>query len=304
MSARWIGKKRQALALTFALVLLADSSQDGPKASGAEAVAATRIAVARGKVDVEGGLVGLSAESEGIVTSVPVREGDPVVQGQVLLTMSTDIVARDVAVAEAEWRLAKVRRQTQADRLPAAQALARHWAQATKKGAGDPIRAEEVNKAVAEITAALAVADAEAEVAMQRFAQTKARLNQTKLRAPQAGIVVAVAAQPGTYLSPQGAPALVLLPDRPLLVRAEVNEAFLPLVALGDHASVNVEGQAGDGQSLRATVTRLSPIFQPTRLSEDGQSRPDVKVVDCYLDFDRPPDLRVGQGVTVSFDPK
>ena len=299
---RW-HRRRLVLAVASSLIALTGSSARDVEAVGAEQ--ATPVgAVARGKIEVEGGLVHLSVEAEGIVTAVAVREGEMVAPGQVLLTLSPDMAATEVAIAQAEWRLAMARRKVAADRLPAAKDLARRLARAARKGAAEPLRAEQAARDLQDIAAASALAEAELALAGERLAQAKVRLDQTKLVAAQAGTVVEVDVQPGTYLSPQAGPAFILLPDRPLLVRAEVNEAFLPLVQVGDHATVSIDGNTGNDWSARASVVRISPIFQSTRLSDDGQSRPGVKVVDCYLQFDRPPDIRVGQGVKVSFDAK
>jgi multidrug resistance efflux pump len=100
-----------------------------------------------------------------------------------------------------------------------------------------------------------------------------------------------------------GSPVAVLLPKRPLIVRAEVNESFVTAIREGMKAQVTVDadGSAARQEFPAATVLRISPVYGTARLQDDAQRGP-VRVVECVLAFDQPPaNVKVGQNVRVSF---
>jgi len=57
----------------------------------------------------------------------------------------------------------------------------------------------------------------------------------------------------------------------------------------------------GRSELPQARVTRISPLYGASRLDDETALRSNVRVVDCFLEFDQAPDLRVGQDVRVSF---
>ncbi|WP_325343051.1 efflux RND transporter periplasmic adaptor subunit [Xylophilus sp.] len=279
-----------------------------PAAVAALADPASReVAVARGTVEVQGGLVALSPAAEGTVEQVAVREGDTVRRGQLLLRLSSAGPQADVAVAEAESRLAAARRQARAQRLPALQAAAARLREAAAAGAADAQRSDESAQALRDAQSELAVADAEAAVARSTLAQARAQLARFALHAPEDGTVVRVQAQPGTHTTPTGGTAaLVLLPKRPLVVRAELNETYADAVRPGMRATVVPDGDAPAGAALpTARVVRISPLYGAARLLDDAQRGPQ-RVIECVLEFDPSQGrnaltARPGQNVRVSF---
>ena len=68
-------------------------------------------AVARGKIEVDGGLVALAPALAGTVASLTVREGDRVQRGQLLLAQASQVSSAAVAVATSELKLARARQQ-------------------------------------------------------------------------------------------------------------------------------------------------------------------------------------------------
>lgn len=308
----------QALCTVAAALALAGCFDDGGHAGtasdggGAAAAAAPdgvrEAAVARGKIEVQGGAVALSPAAEGTVQDVAVREGDTVRRGQLLLRLAPGTAQADVAVAEAELRLAGARRQARAARLPALKAADGRLRQAVAAGATDAQRGDESAQALRDGESDLAVADAETAVARSRLAQARAQLARLDLRAPEDGTVVRVPAQPGTHAAPGTAtPALVLLPRRPLIVRAELNESFADAVRPGMRATVAADGDTVPGTALPAAhVVRVNPFYGSSRLQDDAQRGP-ARVVECILEFDnippgqKPPQVRAGQNVRVSF---
>jgi multidrug efflux pump subunit AcrA (membrane-fusion protein) len=300
--------RRAADAAALALCLGAAACGDGVRETRAAAPVASpvaAVAVARGVVELPGGLLELAPARDGVVDSVEVREGDHVQRGQVLLRLVATPLRAELDVAEAEASLARAREQAQAARLPALRRQAARLGEAARADAIEPQRAEEAEQAAADGEAAWRVAAAEAEVARKRLAQARSQWPQLSLAAPVGGTVIRLHAQPGLRLAAAGGrPAMVLLPDGALRVRAEVNEAYLGRIALGMRATVHLDTEA-DGASASALpparVVRISPLFGPVRLDDELPQRASARVVECLLEFDQPASVRVGQAVRVDF---
>ena len=122
-------------------------------------------------------------------------------------------------------------------------------------------------------------------------------MQQLELRAPEDGVIVGVTARQGGRLE-AGAPALTLLPARPLIVRAELNSAYVASVRVGMRATVASDMDSAAARALpSAKLVRISPIYGNGRLQDDAQRGP-VRVVECILEFDGPAEAIVGQNVS------
>lgn len=289
-----------------------DPTTTAAKAQGQAVSGPRSVAVARGKVEVQGGLVELAAPADGLVESVAVSEGDTVRKGQPLLRLAGEALRQDTAVAEAELRAAQARQQAQAVRLPAARQFAARLTEAAAAGGIDRQHADDAVQTAREIEAAAAVAAADVKVAASKLAQSQALVSRLVLSSPVDGSVVRLAVQAGTRVDTQSSRALmVLLPNRPLQVRAELNESFAGAIRPGMTADVTVDSTAGAAGAPRpAKVVRVASVMGPTRLEDDGSApRAGQRVVDCFLVFDPTPAAgansavawRVGQNVRVNF---
>ncbi|MBB1602604.1 efflux RND transporter periplasmic adaptor subunit [Variovorax sp. UMC13] len=292
------------LALALAIAGCSDHGSTSV-AAAAPAPGPRDVAMARGKVEVQGGLLDLLPQQDGVVESVGVREGDEVKRGQVLLKLASDQARLDVDMAQAELKLVQARQRAQSARLPAARQLALRTGEAAKAGALDPQRADEALQARSDIESAVAVLEAEAAVARQKLAQAERAVQRQTLTAPIDARVLRLQVQTGSRVSSQSTrPALVLLPHRPLTVRAELSEAYVANVKPGMRASVRLDGDtqgAAAQAAYPARVLRVSQAYGTSRLDDDATAR-NVRVVECFLEFDPPvPVLRLGQNVRVSF---
>ena len=110
-------------------------------------------------------------------------------------------------------------------------------------------------------------------------------------------MIVGVTARQGGRLE-AGAPALTL-PARPLIVRAELNSAYVASVRVGMRATVasDMDSEAAAPALPSAKLVRISPIYGNGRLQDDAQRGP-VRVVECILEFDGPAEAIVGQNVS------
>lgn len=271
----------------------AKAQQNGPAA----------VAVARGKIEVEGGLLDLSPAVAGVVQQLSVKEGQSVQRGQLLLRLADDTGQADLAVAESEAQLAKARQKARAARLPQLKQTLSRWQAAAREGAADAQNVDEAAQALRDAQAEIDVAAAEAQVAQRKLEQLRAQHKRQELRAPEAGTVVRLATHAGSQAVP-GTPAVVLLPQRPLQVRAEINESFAAAVREGMRATVTLDADGAAQQQLpSARVLRISPVYGTARLQDDQQRGP-VRVIECVLVFEQAPAaaaVRVGQNVRVQF---
>ncbi len=288
-----------ALPLLGALALLAGCSR--PPADTAAAAPSRYVAIARGSVDVEGGLVHLAAPRDGIVAEVRVKPGDHVQANAVLVTLDTREAELAAGVAEAELDQARARAAALHGRLAGVARRAERAAQAAAAGAASGQSAEDADAARAELAAGIAEAEAAVAAAGEKLKQARHEIELRRLRAPVAGRIVARGAQPGASVSAQSGAALVtLLPDAPRIVRAELNEAFVDRVAPGSRAEVFTRGDGG--KAYPARVVRLGEVFGPSKLDEETPLDRDARDIECILQLESD-ELRVGQRVTVRFLP-
>lgn len=295
------------LALVLLLNACTDADDTRPTAlQAAQLPRPQELAIARGKIEIEGGLLEILPAQEGRVERVAVREGDRVHLGQELLRLNPEEARQDIAQAQAQWHLAKAHEAAQAVRLPTAQKLVQRTTAAVRAGALDPQRAEDAQQAERDIRSALAIAQAQVALAQQKLNQSQQALRRLTLTAPIEAKVTKLQVQIGTRVSPQmGRPMLVLLPLKPLIVRAELNQSYVARIQPGTRATVVTDSDGSPTDKpllLRARVLRVGETYGNSRLNDDSSARSNLRVVDCFLQFDSPPTgLRLGQDVRVSF---
>ncbi len=261
---------------------------------------AAGAAVARGRVDVEGGLLALSASRDGNVVAVNANDGDRVKQGDVLMQLDqrqTDLV---VAAAQAEVEQSRAQAAVLAARLPPLAQQARRLIAAAADGVATGQSADDARNAVVVLQAELAAAQSGTDIARQHLTAAQFERDQLSIRAPIAGRIVGRAVQVGDRVAAQSGKELFrVLPDRPLIVRAELGEAFVDAVRPGMRAEVIAD--ANPGTSLAAHVLRVGQVFGAARRGDDPQQSPDARVVECVLTLDSG-SLRIGQQVLVRID--
>src|SRR5690606_18784086 len=119
------------------------------------------------------------------------------------------------------------------------------------------------------------------------------------IRAPAAGRIVRLDVHVGDVVSAQSATGLFqILPERPRIVRAELNEAYVDLVPPGMVAEVVRD--SGQGAATTARVLRVGQVFGPSRLADDPLERAGAHAVECVLELDGG-EFRIGQRVLVRF---
>jgi len=255
-------------------------------------------AMARGLVDVDGGVLGVVAPREGRVTEVPVVEGDSVNRGDLLLQLDTG--AADLAVATAQAELAQAQAQLAAidARLQPAERRALRLDTAQKEGLTTGQLADDAGAQLAGQKADRGVAQAGLDLAQQHLKTAQWEREQRSLRAPVSGKIARRAVSVGSMVGTAPASELfVLIPQQPLIVHADLEQDFADRVKAGMAAEV-VDEMAPD-KVYPANVLRLGAMFAPRTGASAGE-RQDVRVLDCVLALKDAP-LRVGQRVLVRF---
>lgn len=264
-----------------------------------QAPSSSYLAMARGQVDVEGGLIRVVAARDGRVDEVKVEDGDTVTQGEVLARLDQRQAQIAVGVAQANEAQAAAQVDVLKARLTPAEIQARRAGEAAGAGAATGQSADDAAAALAVLKAEIGVAQAAVKVARQHVDEAQAELGARAITAPAAGKIVRRSVHVGDAVSAQAATELFqLLPDRPRIVRAELNEAYVELIKPGMQAEVVRDSD--QGAAVPARVLRVGEVFGPSRLTDDPVERAGAHDVECVLLLDGT-DFRIGQRVLVRF---
>lgn len=194
-----------------------------------------------------------------------------------------DGLRKQGAVTEENYQSAKER---------AAEAEADHRVQVERQ---NQLRLVDPQRAVRLAETAVRAAQAQAELARQR-------LDQHTLKAPAAGFILRVFVNPGQILTADAKhPAIWFRPDRPLVVRCEVEQEYVDRVVPGAKADIANDG--GGNARWTGVVQSRAEWVAPKRtlLNENAELR-EAPTVECIVRIDpNQAGLRVGQRVRVLF---
>jgi RND family efflux transporter MFP subunit len=293
-----IDRRNAAFALVLGLALAAGACTNGESAD-APAKESRYLAMARGEVDVEGGLVQVTAPRDGRIVEVDVEDGDAVKAGAVLAKLDARRARSALEVADAGRAEAEARVAVLKAKLPAAQDAAKRVGEAASAGAATGQSADESATTVAVLKAEIAAADAAVKVARAELDAARTELDALTLAAPVAGRIVHRSAHVGDVVSTAAATELFrILPDRPRIVRAELNETYVDRIKPGMRAEIVRD--TDEGTAYPAKVLRVGEVFGPSRLTDDPVERAGAHDVTCVLALEGG-EFRIGQRVLVRF---
>lgn len=147
---------------------------------------------------------------------------------------------------------------------------------------------------------AVQVATAEVETARARVDRAKYVQSTCILRAPSKGSILTLAVRPGEVVGqPGGVVPVLFCPDRPFVVRAEVEQELVSLVEVGQE--VRVRDEIGGLGPWKARLVRVGRTYARRQHRTDPTQFVDVPTVECLIRLDpgHPP-LRIGQKLRVS----
>ncbi|MDF3837505.1 HlyD family efflux transporter periplasmic adaptor subunit [Cupriavidus basilensis] len=257
------------------------------------------LASAKGRVDIAGGLVRLAARRDGVISRVMVEEGDRVRAGQLLATLDAEVALRGLALARAEVRQAEQERSKARIELAAA---ARERKRLQPLAEDDTVARQDLDLASdrhAFATVALLAADAAFATAQARHAIAEREVEERRVTAPLDGQIIQRQARPGNGVSTLNVtPLFLFAPDGARIVRAELEEQYLPGIKAGGAAQIILD--ADPARRWSGKVLRVGRIVGQRSAGDDPAEKQDNRVVEVVVALDAQ-DLLIGQRVVVRF---
>ena len=291
-----------AKALLAFVPLLAASMLPGCDTDDAQAsvAGAPPTVLARGVVDVEGGLVSIRPQRTGQLVRIDAALGQDVSRGTILATLQGSAEYAEAEAARAELRRARAELANARHERDALQEQMSRVREAVALGAESGHVRDELQAQLDARAGAIPVAEASVAAAEARTRAAGFIAESTAIRAPTDGRVVQVNARTGEVVSATEGPAMFLLrPKSALIVRASIPERDVSHVHVGSQASISPaddDGTAYDGRVLLLSELARKP--DPAVSSDDFASE---RVVDCVIQVDPKAALRVGSLVMVRF---
>ncbi|AHK15576.1 efflux RND transporter periplasmic adaptor subunit [Thalassolituus oleivorans] len=207
----------------------------------------------------------LSLTQGGQVNQLLVQQGDTVVAGQLLMTLWNDDIKAGIAQAQAQVAIAQSNKASRCRQAEADLRDAKRLRDLRKRNMASEEQLDRSNT-VADISRfACEQQDAQIQQVQAALDLQQARLAQTELRAPFAGIIAEVNGEVGEYAtpSPPGVatpPAIDLINQECLYVRAPIDEVDAAQVKIGMETRVTLD--AFQDQTFTGLVSRIAPYVQ------------------------------------------
>jgi HlyD family secretion protein len=226
---------------------------------------------------------GLSPAMGGQIASLPVKDGDRVEQGALLLELWNDDLKAELELAERDTRATRSRAReacVTADvaKRESERLMKLHEQRLASEEAAD----QAVGKAEAGAAACAAAQDA-TRVAEARIDVTRAQIERTQLRAPFAGVIAEINGELGEFVTPSPVgiptpPTVDLLDSSCLYISAPIDEVDAPRIKAGLPARISLD--AFPSHSFPGHVRRVAPYV----LDQEKQAR----TVEIEAEFDDP----------------
>lgn len=223
---------------------------------------------------------GLSPSIGGQIARLPVKEGDIVKKGQVLLAMWNDDLSAQVSLAKSEILASQSRVKEACVIADVAKNEAKRLTALRKKGlASDDASERAVGEAKAR-QAACQAAKSSTEVSRARLAVAMAALERTQLKAPFDGTVAEITGELGEFVTPSPVgiptpPAVDIIDTSCLYVLAPIDEVDAPEIKPDMPARISLD--AYSKKFFKGKVRRIAPYV----LDREKQAR----TVDIEVNF-------------------
>lgn len=225
----------------------------------------------------------IAPPAAGRIASLPVKKGQRVKAGELLLELWNDDLAAREQLSREQLGTAKARIVEACQLAVAAQSEARQARSLRDKGF---VSEERVVRAEAQAQSSQATcesAKAGVKEADARIAAARADTSRTVLRAPFAGIVAEINGEVGEYLTPSPPgiptlPAVDLIDDTCLYVTAPIDEVDAAKLSVGMRGRITLD--AWRGKHFAGKVRRIAPYV----LALEKQAR----TVEVEVEFEDP----------------
>jgi len=229
----------------------------------------------------------LSPSIGGQIEKLPIREGDTVKSGDLLIEIWNHDLAAEVRLTVSEAEAARARARAACLNADVAQREANRIVNLRKTGATSE---EKADKAVTEAKALRAnceAAKASALMSEARIGVAKATLDRTRLIAPFNGVIAEINGELSEYVTPSPLgiatpPVVDLIDNTCFYVTAPIDEVDVPNIEPGMNSRVSLDA-FGD-RRFAGKVRRIAPYV----LDREKQAR----TVDVEVNFTIPSDIR------------
>lgn len=258
-------------------------------------------AVAKGKIDVDGGIIEVSARLGGTFRNVPVIEGDIVEAGDVLAVQEDDEEQIALRSANAQIMAAKATMDTLLLRQTIAKREYDRLVPLLTVEASSQLDLDRAMDDINRVSLEIVLQKATMIRTQASLESAQFRLEQRTIRAPVSGRIIEAKARPGMGASTLNvSTAFTLMPNTQKIVRADLDQNFVGLVKKGDKAVISSDVDPETQYS--GEVLRVGEIFGRST-TNDASSRSSsgndfvIEVVVAAGDIP----LLIGQRVLVRF---
>lgn len=228
----------------------------------------------------------MSPTMGGKIDRLPVREGDKVKRGDLLLSLWNDDLQAELKLAQSDAKAAAARAESACVQAGNAERIAQRMTTLSQTNVVSAETVEQSQSNAISLRAECAAAQAGVKVSQQRIDVVTANLQRSQLRAPFDGVVVEVNGEVGEYVTPSPPgiltlPAVDVIDNSCFYVTAPIDEVDAPRIRVGMEARVTLD--AFKERRFPAKVTRIADYV----LDLEKQSR----TVDVEVRFDNATDF-------------
>jgi len=209
----------------------------------------------------------LAPPAGGQIARLPVKKGDQVEKGQVLLELWNDDIRAELSVVEQDAGAAQARRDEACVAAKVARQESNRLARLVERKLVSVELAERAAGEADSREAGCRAAAAQIRVSQARIDAARARLERTLLRAPFAGTVAEINGELGEFVTPSPVgiptpPAVDVVDISCIYITAPIDEVDAPRVREGMPARVTLD--AFKDRSFPAHVRRVAPYVLDT----------------------------------------
>ena len=229
----------------------------------------------------------LSPSIGGQISTLPIREGDPVKTGDLLLELWNEDLKADLLLSKNETRVSRARAEAACLKAEEAQREADRLLKLKKTGAAAEDRIDQAVTQASALKAECEAARASVHMSKSREKVASARLARTRLKAPFNGIIAQINGELNEYLTPSPPgiptpPAVDLIDNTCFYVTAPIDEVDASGIKPGMTTRITMDA-FGD-RRFTGSVRRIAPFV----LDREKQAR----TVDVEVNFSSPGDIK------------
>lgn len=229
----------------------------------------------------------LAPQAGGQIAALPVKEGERVRAGQVLLELWSQDSAAQTRMTEEQARSVVLRAEEVCESADVAEREANRARKLHRDGLLPDDQLDRATSSAKTLRSGCNGARADIQQSQARVAAARATQTRTVLRAPFAGVVAKITGEVGEFTTPSPPgiptpPAVDLIDDSCLYITAPIDEVDVARVRVGQPAYITID--AIPGRRFPGRVRRVAPYV----LDLEKQAR----TVDVEVEFTNPEDAK------------